>query len=395
MIGWIDAASGASGDMLLGALVGVGVSLEVLQEAVHAVSPEPVTLTVSQVRRHGVLATRCSVEAPETSVTRTWTDVSAILRASSLQPAVRDRALAAFERLAAAEAAVHGVPASEVHFHEVGALDAIADVVAVCAGLHHLGLKELHVSTVAVGSGRVESRHGSLPVPPPAVAELLRGRPSIAGPGLGELCTPTGAALLTSQATSFGPQPLMVVDCVGSGAGSRDPQSHANILRLFIGEPSTPPATDTMVLMETNIDDMDPRLWPHLITTLMQLGAADAWLTPILMKKGRPAHTLSALVSAEKAPVIRSSIFTETSTIGIRESSVGRHVLARQICVIDIDGHPVRVKLAHHQGTLVNVQPEYDDVTAVASATGRPPNQVLAAAMVAASDLLPTPDNAG
>jgi uncharacterized protein (TIGR00299 family) protein len=391
MIGWIDASSGASGDMLLGALVDAGVPSKVLQKAVDAVSPEPVTLTVHQVRRNGLRATRCEVQAPASSVTRTWTDVAALIGSSPLDPAVRDRALAAFQRLATSEGAVHGIPASQVHFHEVGALDSIADVVASCAGLHHLALEELYVSAVALGFGHVQSEHGTLPVPPPAVAELLRGRPTFGGPGPGELCTPTGAALLTSQASEFGAQPLMTVDRVGSGAGSRDPQSHANILRLFVGEHATQPATDTMLLMETNVDDMDPRLWPDLIATLIRAGAADTWLTPILMKKGRPAHTLSVLASGEKAQVIRSTIFAQTSTIGIRESSVRRHALARETCVIQVDGHPIRVKLAHDHGALVNAQPEYDDVTAAASATGRPPKQVLADAISAASNVFPAP----
>ncbi len=209
MIGWVDASSGASGDMLLGALLGAGVPLEVVSRAVTAVAPEQVTLTSEAVSRNGFAATRCHVQVADSTTHRTWTDVRSLLTAADLSDPVRSRARAAFEQLARAEAAVHGTSPDDVHFHEVGALDSIADVVGVCAGVDHLGLEELVVSPVAVGSGRVDGAHGSMPVPVPAVVELLRGVASYAGPGsdAGELCTPTGAALLTSLATSYGPQP--------------------------------------------------------------------------------------------------------------------------------------------------------------------------------------------
>jgi len=225
---WVDASAGASGDMLLGALVGAGVPLEVLQDAIDAVSPEPVALRVEEVRRGGLAATRVHVDVADSRHHRTWRDVRGLLDGHGL-------ALAAFERLAVAEAAVHGTTPDEVHFHEVGALDAIADVVGACAGFAHLGATDVTVSPVAVGSGTIESSHGTLPVPPPAVAELLRGVPTYAGPVPMETCTPTGAALLTTLATAWGPQPPMTVDTIGVGAGGRDPDGHANVLRLFVG----------------------------------------------------------------------------------------------------------------------------------------------------------------
>ncbi|MGZ4438284.1 MAG: nickel pincer cofactor biosynthesis protein LarC, partial [Nocardioidaceae bacterium] len=293
MIGWVDASSGASGDMLLGALLGAGVPLEVVSAAVDAVAPEHVELTPETVSRNGFAATRCHVEVADSETHRTWRDVDALLAGADLPDAVRLRAHAAFERLAVAEAAVHGTAPDDVHFHEVGALDAIADVVGVCAGLEHLGLERLVVSPVAVGSGTVRGAHGAMPVPPPAVAELLRGVPSYAGPGEQELCTPTGAALLTAWATSWGPQPPMSVERVGVGAGGRDPRTHANVLRLFVGEgvstgstngPGADSANGTLapLLIETNVDDLDPRLWPQVIAALLEAGASDAWLTPIL-----------------------------------------------------------------------------------------------------------------
>ena len=238
------------------------------------------------------------------------------------------------------------------------------------------------MSPVAVGSGSVEGAHGSLPVPPPAVAELLRGVPSYAGPPAApamELCTPTGAALLVSHATAYGPQPAMVVERIGVGAGARDPQGHANVLRLLVGEPlrdasslgtSGQAAEETAVVLETNIDDLDPRLWPNVIVALIEAGAGDAWLTPILMKKGRPAHTLHALVRADRADAVRRAIFRQTSTIGVREISVGKTALDREMRIVQVDGHDIAVKLALLDGVVVNAQPEYDDIARVAAADG-------------------------
>jgi hypothetical protein len=378
--------------MLLGALAGAGVPLEVLSTAVSAVAPEPVAL--SAVSRHGFAATRCHVDAADSQAHRTWSEVRDLLGAADLPEPVRVRATATFERLAFAEAAVHGTSPEDVYFHEVGALDAIADVVGVCAGVAHLGLDQLVVSPVAVGSGRVEGAHGSMPVPVPAVAELLRGVASQAGPGAAELCTPTGAALLTTLGTSYGTQPAMTVVHVGVGAGGRDPDTHANVLRLLVGEPvqdtsslgSSGQAAEALVL-ETNIDDLDPRLWPNVIAALLDAGASDAWLTPIVMKKGRPAHTLSALVTTDSAAAVRTEIFRQTSTIGLREQRVAKTSLERTSRTVVLDGHDVRVKLAFHDGAVVNAQPEYDDVAEVAARTDRPVKDVLADAVAASRHL--------
>ena len=243
----------------------------------------------------------------------------------------------------------------------------------------------LVVSPVAVGSGTVRGAHGEMPVPPPAVAELLRGAPSYSGPGRTELCTPTGAALLTTLATEFGPQPPMTVEHVGVGAGARDPETHANVLRLLVGA-----AASTAVVMETNVDDLDPRLWPNVLAALLDAGASDAWLTPILMKKGRPAHTLSVLVSADRAEPVRAEIFRQTSTIGVRETTVGKTALERRMATVAVSGCSIRVKIAEHGGSVVNVQPEYDDVAAAAAATGRPVKDVLADAVAECAALRQT-----
>src|SRR3954447_11476463 len=371
--------------MLLGALLAAGVPVAVIERAVTAVAPEHVGLRAEQVTRNGFAATRCHVEVADSSAHRTWRDVAALLESARLDEAVRARALASFRRLAEAEARVHGTDPADVHFHEVGALDAIADVVGVCAGLEHLGLDSLVVSPVAVGSGRLVGAHGEMPVPPPAVAELLRGVPSFAGPGRSELCTPTGAALLTANATAYGPQPAMSVSAIGVGAGGRDPDTHANFLRLFLGEPvggSTGAAGSPLVL-EANVDDLDPRLWPNVIAALLAAGASDAWLTPILMKKGRPAHTLTALVAADRAAAVRTEFFVQTSTIGLREVTIAKTALERTMRTVEVGGHPVRVKLALHDGRVVNVQPEYEDVSTAATRSGRAVKDVLADAVAA------------
>jgi pyridinium-3,5-bisthiocarboxylic acid mononucleotide nickel chelatase len=386
MIGWVDATAGASGDMLLAALLGAGVPQQVLSDAVAAVAPEPVTLRVEPCTRGGLAATRCHVQVTDSTTHRTWSDVQALLAGAELSEPVRTSAQSVFLRLATAEAAVHGVPLEDVHFHEVGALDAIADVVGVCAGFAHLGLTAVTVSQVAVGSGRVGTAHGDMPVPVPAVAELLRGIPSYAGPGVGEACTPTGAALLTTLATEVGTQPPMTVGTVGVGAGGRDPSTHANVVRLLVGEEvptSTSTSTSTgttAVVLETNVDDLDPRLWPNVLAALLATGASDAWLTPILMKKGRPAHTLSVLVRSDLLPAVRREVFRQTSTIGVREIGYGKTALARELQAVSVDGHRITVKVARLDGEVVNVQPEYDDVAACAAATGRPVKEVLAEA---------------
>ncbi|WP_426243173.1 nickel pincer cofactor biosynthesis protein LarC [Nocardioides sp. LHG3406-4] len=381
---WLDASSGASGDMLLGALLGAGVPVDVVQRAVDAVAPEPVTLRVEQVLRHSFAATRCHVEIADSEHHRSWRDIRRLLTAAELEDDVRRLALAVFERLAVAEATAHGSDPMDVSFHEVGALDAIADVVGVSAGFTWLEDGDVTVSPVAVGSGTVRGAHGTLPVPPPAVAELLRGVPSYAGPEgapATELCTPTGAALLTTVATAWGPQPTMTTSRIGVGAGGRDPEGHANVLRLFVGETAAQPSAP--LLIETNIDDLDPRLWPRIIAVLLTAGASDAWLTPILMKKGRPAHTLSVLVDSAAAEAVRAAIFRHTSTIGVREIVLDKHALDREMISVAVGGRTIAVKLARHHGELVNAQPEYDDVERAAEALGRPVSEVLADAIAA------------
>jgi pyridinium-3,5-bisthiocarboxylic acid mononucleotide nickel chelatase len=388
MIGWLDCSSGASGDMLLGALVGAGVPLDAIDAAVQAIAPEPIRIRAESVTRAGLAATRAQVDVAESETLRSLDDIRALLEAAPLDDRVRTRAGDVFERLARAEAAVHGTTVDQIHFHEVGALDAIADVVGACAGLVHLGIDRLTSSTIAVGGGRVAAAHGRLPVPPPAVAELLRDVPSVGGPADRELCTPTGAALVTTWASAYGPQPPMRVSTIGVGAGGQDLPGHPNVLRLFVGEPvgATPLAGDQraeQLVLEANIDDLDPRLWPAVLDRILAAGAADAWLTPILMKKGRPAYTLSVLTDAACRADVLAIVFAETTTIGLRERRVGKVALDRDIRTVEVGGQTIRVKVARHEGVVVNAQPEYEDVASAATALGRPVKAVLADAVAA------------
>jgi len=327
-LAWFQCEAGAAGDMLLAALVDAGAPIDDVRAAVDAVDVEPVRITVEHVERGGLPAVRALVHVPESTVVRTWANIRALLEgADALPDAVRGRALDVFERLANAEATVHRTTPEQVHFHEVGALDAIADVVGVCAALHALDVDDAAATAVALGQGMTRSAHGLVPVPAPAVLELL---------------------LDTAVAD----------DGAGDGA----------------------------TVLETNVDDLDPRLWPAVLVRLLEAGAADAWLTPIVMKKGRPAHTLSVLVPAGGVDAVRAVVFAETSAIGVREHPVRKHALQRSWAVVRVDGHDVRVKLATVGERVVNAQPEYDDVAAVAAATGRPAKAVLAAAVAAAHD---------
>jgi uncharacterized protein (TIGR00299 family) protein len=302
----------------------------------------------------------------------------------------RDGADAAFEAIAAAEAEIHGTTADRVHLHEVGAVDAIVDVIGVCSGFLALRLDRLTVSPVALGGGSVASAHGTLPVPGPAVLQLLSASTLTAhgGPVERELATPTGVTLLAELADGTGGMPEMRVSGVGVGAGGRDDAARANVVRLVVGEPAEPVAR--WLLLETNVDDLDPRVWPVVIQRLLTAGAADAWLTPIVMKKGRPALSLSALVSADRLDAVQRCVFTETTAIGVRTVDVGRRALDREWVTVDVDGQPVRVKLARLDGEVVNAVPEFVDVTKAAETLARPVKIVLAAATAAAEHLAAT-----
>jgi pyridinium-3,5-bisthiocarboxylic acid mononucleotide nickel chelatase len=402
-VGWLDCSAGISGDMLLGALVDAGAPLADLQRAVDALGVEHVQLRVSDVVRGGLGARKVDVVVPSDGVaTRTWADVRALLERAALAAPVRRTALEVFARLAAAEAAVHRLAVADVHFHEVGALDALADVVGCAAGLHALGLERLTASPVSLGSGTARGAHGPLPVPVPAVLALLAGAPVQAGASAAatapyEMTTPTGAALLAATVSAYGGLPPLVLRRVGVGAGARDPAQVANVLRLVVGEPVPAPGEgaeeeppgrlEQLVELAANVDDLDPRLWPGVLDRLLAGGARDAWLQPVLMKKGRPAHVLSVLCDPALVAGLRRLVLTETTTLGVRERPVRRTALDRRTELVDLDGQPVRVKLGLLDGAVVNAVPEWEDVAAAAAALDRPAKQVLAAVTAAAADL--------
>src|ERR671912_1501196 len=383
MIGWLDLSAGASGDMLLGALVDAGVPLEVPAEAIAGLPVERIRLVAEQTSRHGLGATRVHVHAPPSAEHRTWADVRALLTEAALPTTIRDGALAVFERLAVTEGRVHRVSPDEVHLDEIGALDAVADVVGVVAAFEHLGLARLTASPVTLGSGSARGAHGVVPIPGPAVLELLAGVPVVAGPVPAEMCTPTGAALVAARVDEWTALPPMRVERVGTGAGGRDPAELPNVVRLVLGEPAEPQPLGTVVL-ETNVDDLDPRLWPGVLDALFAAGASDAWLTPILMKKGRAAHTLSALCRADAVADVQAAVFATTTSIGLRVVPVGKVALERVHTSVEVLGGTVGAKVAVRDGRVVNVSVEYEDVAALARASDLPVKEVLRAATAAA-----------
>jgi len=390
VIGWVDASSGATGDMLLGALADAGVPLGVMAEAVEKVAPGEVQLIDERVQRAGFAAVRSHAVVEDAEDCRSWREVEQLLAGAGLHEDVRSLAHDVFARLAEAEGRVHGVRLGDGPFHEFVALDAIADVVGVCAGMVHLRLERLVVSRVSVGAGTMATEHGRLPVPPPAVVELLRGVPSSGGPVDLELCTATGAALLTALADEWGHQPAMAVSRVGVGAGHDDPEGYANVMRLLVGvaseldHPRPTHAHGSAVLLETNVDDLDPQLWVAVIAALMDEGASDAWLTPMPEREGRQAHLLSVLVAGDRADAVRREIDRQTSTVGMRVQSVEEHELERETTTVAVAGRTVSVKVARLGGEVFNVEPEFEDVAVAAAALGRSVKTVTAEAIVAA-----------
>jgi len=385
---------------LLGALIDAGADLAVVQSAVDAVIGESVRLGCESVTRAGQHANSLSVEVITQDVAvREWRTIAQLIATADLAAPIRDRALACFGRLAEAEARVHHRQLDQVHFHEVGALDSIADIVGVAAALHALHIERISASAVAVGSGRVHGAHGDLGVPVPAVVELATGWKIFAG-GSGELTTPTGMALLSAMASRCEDLPLLTLQASGAGAGSRDTPGRPNVTRVLIGElvaHSTEDPSDAAVLIEANIDDLDPRLWPGVLTSLLSAGAADAWLIPITMKKGRPAHTLTVMAQPDQAPRLRELVLRQTSTIGVRETAVRKTALPRGWIDLEVAGSQLPIKIAHRDGTIWQVTPEFDELDHAAAAHGMSPRALLeeATARATAAGLVagaPVPD---
>jgi pyridinium-3,5-bisthiocarboxylic acid mononucleotide nickel chelatase len=360
-----DPFSGASGDMILGALVDAGAPLESIEEAVVQLGLDGVRITAEPARSGAVRGTRVRVETVDEQPSRDWREIRALITDSTLEPPVRDRALAIFAALAKAESAAHGEPVEQVHFHEVGAVDAIVDIVGACTGLHGLGVEQTVSHPVAVGSGWVRSDHGLLPVPAPATANLLAEnstpiRPDPpAGSAPGELLTPTGAAILVTLASWT--VPAYIPERLGHGFGTRQ-LPWPNALRLWIGETaSTGIPESEEFLLETNIDDMNPQFFEPLSERLFAAGALDVWLTPVTMKKGRPATVVSAIVPADRRTNVERALFLESTTIGVRATPVSRTRAPRRFETVTTRWGDVRLKLRGWEGRVIGAMPEYDD----------------------------------
>ena len=380
-IAFLDCFSGISGDMLLGALVDTGVSLDALRGELASLPVAGYRLEASRVTRAGIAATKVDVVldgAPQPQ--RHLGDVLAIVQGSRLPDADKDAVARIFRRLAEAEGEVHGTSADAVHFHEVGAVDAIVDITGSIVGLRALGVEALYCSALAVGSGSARAAHGRTPVPAPATSLLLASANAPLRDGTGEpameLVTPTGAAILAELATFS--RPAMTLRRVGSGAGSRDIAGRANILRLFLGESVAPVAVRTMLLVETNIDDMPAELFGHVQERLLAIGAADVWFTPIQMKKNRPAVLLSVLCRPELEGEVAALLLAETTTLGLRVREVRRHEAEREALRFESSLGPAAVKVKRLPGRAPRAAPEYEVCRALAAAHGLPLIEVYA-----------------
>ena len=386
--------------MILGTLVDAGLDVERLKAELDHLSISGYALRVEEVHRRGLRGTHVEVEVSEQGVERHLHEIKEIIYGSNLPEAVKDRSITTFRRLAKAEGQVHGIPVDHVHFHEVGALDAIVDVVGAVVGLWLLGIERVYASPVHVGCGTVTCAHGTLPVPAPATQELLRGVPIYGRDVEAELVTPTGAAILTTLVEEFGGAPPMQVERIGYGAGTRD-LSIPNLLRVSIGEttrvgrreaPEGYEATavtdgleeDVVTVIETNIDDMNPQLYEHVMDRLFEAGALDVFLTPIQMKGGRPAVKLSMLVEEGRVAEVLDILFAETTTIGVRTCSMRRWKLGRERVVVETRYGPVGVKVARRGHVALNVAPEYRECRRVAEEQGVPLKEVLQLAREAA-----------
>jgi uncharacterized protein (TIGR00299 family) protein len=379
---YFDCFSGAAGDMILGALLDGGAPEEDIRAVLDALDIGGFGLRLEETRRAGVRALHAVVETNDSGIERRFRDVADLVTRAPLVAAVKERALSCFSVLAQAEGRVHGVDPDDVRLHEVGALDALIDVVGACAALEHFLPARVLTSPIATGTGTVESAHGPLPLPAPAVVEILRGRgATLYGRGDHELVTPTGAALLATFSDSFGSLPPMTVDAVGHGAGSRDGDV-PNIVRLLIGEMVgvVSHRSDAFVI-ETNLDDLTPEIVAHVVETLLDAGAQDAWVTPTVMKKGRPAFTLSVLADPERRADLIDIIYRETGTLGMRVTPVDKLALDRKWLSVDVEGHPVRVKLGLKDGEITSMAPEHEDAARVARITGLPLKEVYARAL--------------
>ena len=382
VIAYLDSFSGISGDMLLGAMVDAGLSLDDLRGDLARLPLTGYEVRAERVTKQGLAGTKVTVEVEHAHAHRGLADILDLLAAADLPAEVQAGATRIFTRLAEAEAKVHGTSVEQVYFHEVGAVDAIVDVVGACCGLRRLEIEEVYASALPLGGGWVDTAHGRLPVPAPATVELLKGAPTYGGPVEKELVTPTGAAILTTLCLGFGPMPPMTVKATGCGAGSLD-LPHPNLLRLMIGEPVEPLREQRLTVLETNIDDMNPEFYDHLMERLFAAGALEVYLTPIVMKKSRPGTLVSVLTEPAWVEALSEILFRETSTLGLRVMEVARRCLEREWREVETEYGRVRVKLGLLRGEIVTAAPEYEDCKRLALARGAPVKAVYEAARAA------------
>jgi len=389
-LGYFDCFSGIAGDMCLGALVDAGVPFEALEQPLGKLQIQGFELEATRVERLGIRATAVRVRGENAGIFRNYFSVRSMIENAELPERAKEVALSIYRRLAEAEATVHGTDVGHVPFHELGSADTIIDVVGTALGLDYLGIDRIYASPVATGMGMMRTDHGMLPIPGPVVIELLQRAPLYSQGVPYELTTPTGAAILAATVESYGDIPPMRVAAVGYGAGTRELEI-PNVVRLLVGEPATEedlfgplPA----VLLETNIDDMNPELYEYVIERLFAAGAQDAWVTPIVMKRGRPAATLSVLCDAGAERPIRDVIFAETTTLGVRRRMVEKWTMPREFVTVEVAGGAIRVKVGRGAAGVAGISPEYSDCAQVARDSGRPLKEVYAEAQAAARRML-------
>lgn len=387
-IAYFDCFSGISGDMTLGAFVDAGLDINVLQEQLARLHIHGYALSAEKVKRAGISGTKVhvTISSPHTSASAPHhdhrhhahlrlSDIRAIIEKSTLHHTVKDDSIKIFQRLAMVEAKVHNSTVEEVHFHEVGAIDSIIDIVGSVIAIRHLGIEKIYFSPVPTGYGYTTCEHGSFPVPPPATAELLKNQLLKSVTIEKELTTPTGAAIITTLGEGLRTNPEMKVIQIGYGAGSNDNPNIPNLLRVFIGETMCQ-ESDEMWIVETNIDNMTGEILGYVMDKLFDAGAADAYFTPIQMKKGRPGTIVSAIVSELHLPSVESVLFNETTTFGVRKYKVLRKILAREMTEFDSSLGKIKVKIGRSNDDLKTVSPEYEDCKRIASEKGIPLRQV-------------------
>jgi pyridinium-3,5-bisthiocarboxylic acid mononucleotide nickel chelatase len=370
---YFDCFAGISGDMTIGALLDAGVDFEALKNRLATLALSGYELGVERVKRSGIAATRFKVDVEAAKQpARGLAEISEIIGNAPLSQAVKARSLRVFERIAVAEAQVHGTTVDRIHFHEVGAVDSIIDVIGAMIGFELLGIEKFLASPLRLGFGSIKVAHGLMPVPAPATAELVKGLPVYAGDIEGEFVTPTGAAIVAELCESYGAMPQMQVERIAYGAGTRDPKGFPNALRIMLGELAEAEGAEaqTVVIIETNIDDMNPQAYGYVMEKAFAAGALDLFITPIQMKKDRPAVMLTALCERRDFAALSELILRETTTLGIRYYEAKRRTLARQMEAVATAYGEVRVKVARQGERTLHFQPEFEDCARLAAETG-------------------------